>query len=88
VGRLSSLSFAHAATPPSKTVFVTSSTFIPCRLSTESTFANVPTLSIMRMTSWNLAAADDDTLTTFGTVASSKNDRMMPTVSVAIDSCA
>ena len=48
----------------------------------------MPTLSIIRMTSWKRAADDDDTLTTLGTVPSSRNDRMTRTVSVAIDSCA
>ena len=37
------------------------------------------------MTSWKRAADDDETLTTLGTVASSKNERMTRTVSVAID---
>ena len=80
-------SLAQAAPPPSKMVLVTSSRLIPCRLRTPRTLANVPTLSIMRMTSWKRDAVAD-TFTTFGTAPSSRNDRMTRTVSVAIASCA
>ena len=69
-------------------VFVTSSTLMPCRLTTARTFAKVPTLSIIRMTSWKRAAVEVDTLTTFGTVPSSRNERMTRTVSVAMANCA
>jgi hypothetical protein len=49
---------------------------------------DVPTLSIIRMTMRKRAAEDTSTLTTLGTVASSRNERMMRTVSVAMASCA
>ena len=88
VGRDSSRSLAHAATPPSKTVFGDLLDVDAVPLEDRETFANVPTLSIIRMTSWKRAADDDETLTTLGTVASSMNERMTRTVSVAIASCA
>ena len=58
-GRETTRSLAHEAPPPSKIVFVTSSTLIPWRLMTLSTLANVPTLSTIRMTTWNRAMLDD-----------------------------